>query len=393
MGTQSAHSVHSDRSICRRGARRRRHLHAGAERENGRFALVYDGTLFNSTELRSRLAESGHEFRTHSDQELVVRAFAQWGDDAFARLQGMFGFALYDAGLRTLTLVRDHFGIKPLCYTQEGDHVYFASELKPLIDCRSSVRPNGNAIAEWFLYHTVAGPEGLIEDIYSVPAGHFVRVTQGRLSSRQYYSPIGEVKAERYRELMDRPRAAMITELSQALDAGVQDCLSSDAPVGTLCSGGVDSSLMTAMAARRRDDLKAFHISIVDDPRLDERRQAEVVSSHLGLPLIAEAIDESAFRRDLVRVIYLNEAPLTHVQSVAFYHGAKLASEHGTKILLVGDTADAVLGGNWSRYGRQKQLSVLQQVFARLPSRVRFAIELTVYASKGMPWTAPISCR
>src|SRR5262249_862380 len=272
----------------------------------------------------------------------------------------MFAFAVYDKRTATITLVRDRFGSKPLYYTIGDAHIYFASEIKPLISKLCSVSANREALIEWWLYRSVLNPGDLIQGIYSVPPGHVVEFCEGRVSSSHcYYSPIAEVDAAVYNRYDNASWRSVVGELADAVDKSIQDCLTGDAPVGTLLSGGIDSSIMTALAARKRDVI-ALNVSVPDDPSMDERRQAEEVARVLGVSLVSRPVDRKIFRQALPRVIYLNESPLTHIQCVAFYFGAQLAAENGVRALLVGDAADTVLGGNWSRqrvlYGSERAL-------------------------------------
>ena len=339
--------------------------------DNGEIGIVYDGTLYNSSEIRGQLSQRGHKFRSQTDTELVLRAFEEWGEKCPERLRGMFAFAVYDKRTATITLVRDRFGSKPLYYTIGDAHIYFASEIKPLISKLCSVSANREALIEWWLYRSVLNPGDLIQGIYSVPPGHVVEFCGGRVSSSHcYYSPIAEVDAAVYNRYENASWRSVVGELSDAVDKSIQDCLTGDAPVGTLLSGGIDSSIMTALAARKRDVI-ALNVSVPDDPSMDERRQAEEVARVLGVSLVSRPVDRKIFRQALPRVIYLNESPLTHIQCVAFYFGAQLAAENGVRALLVGDAADTVLGGNWSR---QRVLLRLGAGFARLPSRLRNAL-------------------
>ena len=313
---------------------------------------------------------------------MVLQAFKAWEEKCLEWFTGMFACAIYNQRKDTLTLIRDRFGTKPLYYTVNNGHTFFASELKPLLSNVSYLRPNEGALREWSLYRMVLPPEELIHGIYSVPPGHFLQIHQGQVSSPHcYYSPISEVQADLYTHYAQQPLKAIVSELSTTLDRSVQDCLTGDVPVGVLCSGGVDSSLLTALAGRQRD-VMAFHVAVPDEPTMDEHREAENVTRFLGVPLVCRSLDRATFLKALPRVLYLNEAPLTHIQTVAFYLGVRLAHEHGAQVLLVGDAADTVLGGNWSR---QWVLLHLRQVLAHLPQRLHKALEDTVAAHNGIP--------
>jgi asparagine synthase (glutamine-hydrolysing) len=345
--------------------------HARAHNDDGELGIVYDGTIYNYSEIRGELSQRGYKFCSETDIELVLHAFEEWGEKCPERLTGMFAFAVHDLRAGTTTLIRDRFGMKPLYYTLSDTHVYFASEIKPLISKLCTVNANREALIEWSFYRSVLNSGDLIQGIYSVPPGHIVEFLEGELSSsRCYYSPVYEVDAAMYKRYANAPWQSVVDELSEAVDRSIQDCLTGDAPVGTLLSGGIDSSIMTALVARKRDVI-ALNVSVPDDPSMDERRQAEEVASVLGVSLVSRPVDRKTFLRALPRVIYLNESPLTHIQCVAFHFGAQLARENGVSTLLVGDAADTVLGGNWSR---QSVLLRLGACFGHLPSRLRNAL-------------------
>jgi asparagine synthase (glutamine-hydrolysing) len=338
--------------------------------ESGDLCIVSDCSIYNYQELRSTLSRRGHRFRSDSDVEVILRAFEEWRNDCPQRLLGVFAFVIYDRSADKLIFARDHFGAKPLYYTSRNGHLYFASEIKPLLTGASALRPNIDTLREWFMYRSILQDQELIQGINSVPPGHLLEIQHGVVTTHCYYSPLFQVKAAVYSHNVVRPAKAVAADLENVLETSIQDCLTGNVPVATFCSGGLDSSLMTALAARHRD-VTAFHIAVVDDPNMDERRHAEEVARLLRVPFFSRVIDRAAFLNALPRVIFVNESPLTHIQTVAFYLGVQLAQEHGTKVLLVGDAADTVLGGNWFR---QKVLLHLQDVVGRLPGRLRTAL-------------------
>jgi asparagine synthase (glutamine-hydrolysing) len=340
-------------------------------KESSNLSIVFDGTIYNRAEFREELSQRGHVFQSAADTELVLRAFEEWGKKCVDRLEGLFAFAIYDRATNALILARDRYGMKPLYYTIQGRHIYFASEIKPLISKLCRVNANRKALIEWSLYRSVLNPGDLIQGIYSVPPGHLVEFQKEQVASSCYYSPIAEVDADVYKHYAKAPWQTVVTELSETVDRSIQDCLTGDAPVGTLLSGGIDSSMMTALAARKRDII-ALNVSVPEDPSMDERGPAEEVARLLDVPFLSRPLTKKAFLQALPQTIYLTESPLTHIQCVAFYFGAQLARENDVEVLLVGDAADTVLGGNWSR---QQLLLRVGKLFARLPSRLRKALQ------------------
>jgi asparagine synthase (glutamine-hydrolysing) len=177
----------------------------------------------------------------------------------------------------------------------------------------------------------------------------------------------------------------VIEEMDATLNEATRLRLVSDVPVGTLLSGGLDSSLITSIAAKYTRDLTAFHVSVQGHPDLDERRHAEALTKRFGLPMVAFDLTAEAFRRALPRVIHSSDLPLTHPNSVAYYLISKVAREHGVIVLLSGEGADELFGGYSWNYRRKNMLLRLDPLLRRVPARIYDLMALVVYARAGMP--------
>src|SRR5215510_208130 len=202
--------------------------------------IVYNGETYNFQTLRQELIHCGHELRSRTDTEVVLHAFKQWGEQCFERFAGMFAFAIYDQRNNTVTLARDRFGKKPLYYTIDDKHVLFASEMKVLMQVGDTRTVNRQRLMEWSLYRNVdfGSHKTLIENIFSLPAGHFLQIHDGRITApRRYYSVESEVDAVTYKELQQRSQKEVLAEIESSVLTGVQERLVSDVPVGVLCSG------------------------------------------------------------------------------------------------------------------------------------------------------------
>jgi asparagine synthase (glutamine-hydrolysing) len=180
----------------------------------------------------------------------------------------------------------------------------------------------------------------------------------------------------------------VIAEIEAAIHQSIKDRLVGDVPVGALCSGGIDSSLITAVAARYRKEILAFHVSVSGYPALDEKPYAEEVCRNLGVQLISYPMNGEIFRRELARAIYLSDLPLTHPNSVAFFLICQVARANGVIVLLSGEGADELFGGYAWRYRRYRQLLRFRRLLSLLPRKLRKGIELAGYASNGMPATS-----
>ncbi len=358
---------------------------------SGRWWIVYNGETYNFPQLREELLGLGHTFASGSDTEVVLRAFMQWGDGCLDRLVGMFAFAVLDRQTQTVTLARDRFGKKPLYYMQRAGHLYFASEVKALLRLRDDVRPDFQRLIEWSLYRNaeIGSANTLIEGVSSLGPGQVLHIRDGRVDRpRTYYSPESQVDPalfERYRR--ERPEQ-VVTAVDALLQESVRARLVSDVPLGTLCSGGIDSSLITALCARHMPGVAAFHVSVSGYHALDESRYAKQVTDALGLTLHTLELTADAFRTNLPRAIYHSDFPLTHPNSVAFLLISEFARARGVTILLSGEAADELFGGYMQRYRQYRHFLTAQRLFARLPARLRKAMALAGYAAERVPATA-----
>ena len=354
---------------------------------SGRWWITYNGEVYNFETVREELLRLGHSFRSRTDTEVILHAYMEWGEDCMDRFVGMFAFAILDAERGEVALVRDRYGIKPLYYARSGSHLLFASEIKALMGLLERPQVDRHSLLEWSLYRNVDAltPETLVEDVRSVLPGHVVRISNGELSSKQYYSQIAHVSEERYRHHQAARLEDVIDDMDAILNEAIKLRLVSDVPVGTLLSGGLDSSLVTSIAAKYTRDLTAFHVSVDGFPNLDERRHAEALTKRFGLPLVPFSLTGEIFRRELPRVVYFSDLPLTHPNSVAYYLISKVAREHGVIVLLSGEGADELFGGYSWNYRRKRMLLRLQPLLRLVPAKLYDWLALLVYNQAGMP--------
>jgi asparagine synthase (glutamine-hydrolysing) len=354
---------------------------------SGRWWITYNGEVYNFATVREELMLLGHSFRSRTDTEVILHAYMEWGERCMDRFVGMFAFAILDTERGEVALVRDRYGIKPLYYARSGSHLLFASEIKALIGLLERPRVDRHSLLEWSLYRNVDAltPETLVEDVRSVLPGHIVRICNGELSSKQYYSQITHVSEERYRYHQAARLEDVIDDMDAMLNEAVKLRLISDVPVGTLLSGGLDSSLVTSIAAKYTRDLTAFHVSVEGYPNLDERRHAEALTKRFGLPIVPFSLTGEIFRRELPRVVYFSDLPLTHPNSVAYYLISKVAREHGVIVLLSGEGADELFGGYSWNYRRKRMLLCLEPLLRLVPAKAHDWLALLVYSHAGMP--------
>jgi asparagine synthase (glutamine-hydrolysing) len=356
---------------------------------SGRWWIVYNGEVYNFAELRTELEALGHEFRSRTDTEVVLHSFIEWGEKSLSRFVGMFAFAIFDGEEGTATLVRDRYGIKPLYFASTHDEVRFSSEMKALVETSAGRKVDRQSLIEWSLYRNVdsLSEATLVEGIQTLLPGHLAVIRGGRIATREYYSATRYVDAEKYRAYGATSENAIVEKFDATLRECVRARLISDVPVGTLVSGGLDSSLVTAIAAGYSDKLTGFHVSVQGQGAFSETPYAERVAEQYGIPLLSCEFSGEIFRRELPRIIYLSDLPLTHPNSVAYALICRVAREHGVIVLLSGEGADELFGGYGFRYRRYQRMLKLEPLLKRLPESIRMGLGLLGFASVGLPVT------
>jgi asparagine synthase (glutamine-hydrolysing) len=353
----------------------------------GRWWIAYNGEVYNFAEIRTELEALGHRFRSSTDTEVVLHSWMQWGVDCLQRFVGMFAFAIHDTQSDEVVLVRDRYGKKPLYYAGTGGIVAFASEMKALVLGRSGLKLDEQSLAEWMLYRNVDALRArtLIEDVRSVLPGEVVTISPRGISASQYYVSARHVDEASYRHFEGIGVPAVIDEIDRLLNESVQLRLIADVPVGTLLSGGLDSSLVTAIAAKYTKELTTFHVSVSGYAKLDEFRYAKQLADAHGLPFVPLRLTGETFRRALPRVTWHEDLPLTHPNSTAYYLISQVAREHGVPVVLSGEGADELFGGYSWNYRRRRLLLALAPLLRAVPPKVYSILELLVYAHAGMP--------
>ena len=336
-----------------------------------RYCLVYNGEVYNYQALRAGLAERGVEFHTTSDTEVLLQLLITDGvERTLPRLQGMFAFAFYDAQRQRVTLARDRFGIKPLHLYRDSRRIMFASEvkvMKPWVD----LRPNSFEMIRCLM--NCGAPvrdSGFYENIDIVPAGSVIQVDIGAApETGRFADVLWMVNRQRAEQLDGMDREQAVDCIDELMQSSVRKMLVADAQVGALCSGGVDSSLIMAMAARQHNNLAIFHADVAGP--LSEYDAASSLAKHLKLDLVTVRTHDDDFVRLTPEVMYHYEQPFSgHPHSVPFMMVSKLVQEHGVKGVLTGEGSDECFLGY-----EYIALEPMWDFFRRLAGRMRGLIE------------------
>jgi asparagine synthase (glutamine-hydrolysing) len=312
---------------------------------DGRWTVTYNGEVFNHMDLRAEL--DPEPYRGGSDTETLLRALAAWGPDAVRRCNGLFAFAALDRERRRLLLVRDRFGVKPLYLARRPEGLWFASEMRALLAAGVEPRPRLDVLQHFVAHGWANGTATPIEGIHRLLPGTMllVDIDSLALEERGWYRPMQAVDPDWARALARLSSDEACDALEATLHESVRRRLMADVPVGMMCSGGLDSSLLTAFAVEEHNGIHAYNASVPGQPEVDEARWARSLAAHLGIELHTVELTPESWRRMLVDVVRHHEYPLVHPSSVAMSAIAGLARSHGVKVLLSGEGADELFGG------------------------------------------------
>jgi asparagine synthase (glutamine-hydrolysing) len=305
--------------------------------------VVFNGEIYNFAEIRTELESFGHRFRTHTDTEVIVHAYEQWGDNAVDRFRGMFAFALWDEPKRRLLLVRDRLGVKPLYYCATPSGITFGSEIKSLLVDPDVPRDwSAEALDAYLTLQYVPCPQTMYRAIGKLPPGHLLVAERGRVSTKRYWDLAftGDGHADREEEYLE--------QLDALVNESVHLRLVSDVPLGAFLSGGIDSSaVVAAMAATSAGRVVTTTVGF-DEQAFNELEYARTVARHLGVeqhetivrPDIADLLPKLAWHFD---------EPFADSSAVPTYYVSKAAREHVT-VALSGDGGDEL----WAGYTRHR---------------------------------------
>jgi len=327
--------------------------HQPMQTPDGRFVLTYNGEIYNFQELRLELESLGHRFRSRTDSEVVLLAFAQWGEGCVTRFNGMFAFAVWDRDRQALFLARDRYGIKPLYYAFMGKVFLFASEQKALLSHPSFSRQlDHEALLEYFTFQNIFTDRTLLNGVRILPAGCWARVTAGsKMSTPVCYWDFDFQEPEQ--PLDERE---YLEELDRLFLQAVNRQLVSDVDVGAYLSGGIDSGSITAIAATQLPYIKTFtcgfdlHSASGLELGFDEREKAEYMSYLFRTEHYEMVLKAGDMERVLPRLAWHLEEPRVG-QSYPNFYVAQLASKF-VKVCLSGVGGDELFGGYPWRYYR-----------------------------------------
>ena len=302
---------------------------------------VLNGEIFNFIELRAELQRLGHHFRTHSDTEVIVHAYEEYGEGFVERLTGQFAIALWDIKRQRLLLARDRVGVRPLFYARVAGCLLFASEVKAIL----AVAPetgvlDQHGLAQVFTFWGAVGQRTVFKGIKSLPAGHRLVVEKGAERLEGYWDWNFTEKPERAELSLDEAAEVLRGLLTNA----VRQQLRSDVPVGAYLSGGLDSSGIAALARECVGSLQTFSITF-EDPEFDESGYQRQMADYLGVRHCAFQCTARDIGNSFPDLIWHTETPVMRTAPAPLMLLARYVHEQGFKVVLTGEGADEVFGG------------------------------------------------
>jgi asparagine synthase (glutamine-hydrolysing) len=318
--------------------------------------IVFNGEIYNFPELRIELEKSGHRFASHSDTEVIVHLYEEFGADCVDKLRGMFAFALYDERRRKLLLARDRFGKKPLHYALVGDRLLFGSEIKSILAVAPELASvNNEAILQYLYFGYVPDPLTSFLPIQKLPPGHLLEFEAGKIQVRQYWD------LPRYSTHYPNSEEECLEEMERRLAEAVRIRLISDVPLGAMLSGGVDSSTVVALMARASSQpVKTFSIGFRHDD-FNEAHYARMVAERFGTDH-HELIVEPNVLETVEQLTSSLEEPFGDSSMLPTYYVSCLARKHVT-VALSGDGGDEIFAG-YDRYA----IHMGREIFQRIPA-------------------------
>jgi len=307
--------------------------------------VVFNGEIYNFKEIRSELQAKGYTFTSDSDTEVLLKAFHLWGPASVEKFIGMFAFALYDKKKRELFLFRDRIGVKPLYYFWDGRSFAFASELRALKKGLPALHIDKDALFEYLQFGYISAPRSIFQNVQKLEPAHYLVFAQGRIEKKRYWGLEGALNAPSpavpdEAKLADELEALLISAFSYRMVA--------DVPVGVFLSGGIDSSLVSAILQKHYGQIRTFTVGF-NEAKYNEAPFAKAVAQHIGTEHTEKILDISLAQRLLPKFVDIYDEPFGDSSGIPTFLVSQVAKEHGMKVVLSADAGDELFCG-YDRY-------------------------------------------
>lgn len=307
--------------------------------EDGRFKLVFNGEIYNYKSLRQELASKGVQFETESDTEVLLQILIHDGKNALNKLNGFFAFAFYDQQKEEMLVARDRYGIKPLYYLEDEDRFIFASELKAILKFGIEKTIDTNSIYTYLQLNYLPAPMSMVKGVKKLMPGHYAVVKKKSVEINSYY----ELKNTFEKQFQGTYEDAQV-QLKALMEKSVERRLVADVPLGTFLSGGVDSSIISAIASKKVEGLHTFSIGYHGNSFFDETEYANAVAKHIGSKHHVFSLSLDDLYGYLPKLLKSFSEPFADSSALPVYALSQLTKENVT-VALSGDGADELFAG------------------------------------------------
>jgi asparagine synthase (glutamine-hydrolysing) len=309
--------------------------------ESKRYAIIFNGEIFNYRELKQELEAKGISFTSQSDTEVLLQLYIREKAKCLDKLDGFFSFCVYDKLEQTFFLARDRFGVKPLLYLFDEDKFIFASEMKSLLQYGIEKHLDHAALLTYLQLNYIPAPDTIFQNVKKLLPGHYLTIQKRKLSIEKWYQiPYEQLRAES--NTLSYIEAQ--TKFTNLLEQAVQKRLVADVPLGSFLSGGIDSSVVTGLASRHKPDLQTFSIGFRDEIFFDETNYATLVAKHFDTRHTVFKLSNDDLYNHVTNILNYIDEPFADSSAINVYILSKETRNHAT-VALSGDGADELLAG------------------------------------------------
>jgi len=305
--------------------------------ESGRYCIAFNGEIFNYRELRKQLEAKGVAFFSHSDTEVLLKLYMVEKEKCLNKLNGFFALCIYDKVEQTFFVARDRNGVKPLLYVFDEDKFLFASEMKSIVKYGIDRTLDYTSLYSYLQLNYIPAPDTIFKHVKKLLPGHYLTIVNKQLTIEKYYDiPTEQNYIINYEDAKKK--------LIELLDASVQRRLISDVPLGAFLSGGIDSSVITALASKHKPDLHTFSIGFKDEKFFDETHYAKLVADHFKTEHTVFSLTNDDLFEHVSSILNYIDEPFGDSSAINVYILSKQTRKHAT-VALSGDGADEILAG------------------------------------------------
>ncbi len=315
----------------------------------GQYTIVFNGEFYNYQEHKNILQQKGYVFKTHSDTEVLLNLYIAQGESFLNYVNGCFSLAIYNRKDESLFIARDRFGIKPLVYYTDNDKIIFASEIKAILTFGIPKILNHDALQLYLYFNYIPAPLTIFEKVNKLLPGHFIKVVKNKIELKQYYCIDNRVNKE---IKIDEA----VNELRNLLESSVKRRLISDVPLGTFLSGGIDSSIITAIAAKHTAKLNTFSVGFKEDKYYDETSSAQIIANKFKTNHTVFSLSRNDLLNEVTNVLDYLDEPFADSSAIAVSALSRLTKQKVT-VALSGDGADELHAGYNKHYAHYLALN------------------------------------